>query len=190
MTAHPGIVLGAARFFHDPRGSIRGVLAAQPGESRLLAYAMIAAAILLAGRLAQTVQMGVGQQDLVARFMEQTVSLMFFLPLLYYGLAAAGTLISRLFGGTGSWREGRIAFFWSALVAAPVLVFSMLAPGAISDMPQLVRIVLGQAGSVFFAWALALCFTEAFGFSRVWPALATISSPVVLIFIVRWVALP
>ena len=48
---HPGLILGVARFFHDPRGSIRGVLDSRPSEGRLLVYALLAAGILLARQL-------------------------------------------------------------------------------------------------------------------------------------------
>ncbi len=45
----PGAVLRVARFFHDPRGSMRALLQSSPREARLLAYIVIASAILLLG---------------------------------------------------------------------------------------------------------------------------------------------
>lgn len=175
---HPGLILGIGRFFHDPRGSVRGMLASDPTEARLLVYAMMAAAILLTGRIVTLLNDGLSPDMLAAMVTAQIVSLLFFLPLAYYGLAALGTVVARRFGGRGGWREGRAAFFWAALVSAPVLMLSMigadLVSGAAGD-------VLGEVGGVFFAWAVAACFTEVFGFASTWRVLAVVCGPVLVL---------
>ena len=181
---HPGLVLGIARFFYDPRGSMRGVLDSHPSEARILAYGIIAASLLLVGRVVTLVAAGNAQGgDLLARAMEQSVSMLFFVPLLYYGLAAIGTVIARTFGGDGRWTDGRAAFFWAALVSAPVMVCASLASVIASRADQSLIVLVGQIGPVFFAWALAQCFAETFGFSRPSRVLAVIVVPIILVLI-------
>lgn len=160
---HPGLILGVARFYYDPRGSMRGVLDSSPAESRLLAYAMISATILLTGQL---VQVGAeGGEQTMAKALAQTVSLLFFVPLAYYGFAALGTWIARKFGGQGTWSDGRAAFFWAALVSAPIMLAAKLAQ--LSLVPDTTGyMVIGELRSIFFAWALAVCFAETFDFKN------------------------
>lgn len=180
---HPGLILGAARFFHDPRGSMRGVLDSRPGEGRLFAYALTAAGMLLAGRMiALGAARGVDPGEAAA----QVASLLFFVPLFYYGLAALGTVLARAFGGRGGWRDGRAAFFWAALVSAPVMALTGLAALALEDAPLPLVALLGQVGPAFFGWALALCFAEAFGFARAWTVFAVIAALVMSLVAVLW----
>ncbi len=185
---HPGMVLGVARFYHDPRGSMRAMLESGPTEARLLAYAMIAAVFQLAGRVAQVVAGREGEADLTARVMEQTVSLLFFLPLVYYGLAAAGTVLARAFGGQGDWFLGRAAFLWAALVSAPVMLLSMLAGLVLTSAAPDVRPLAGQIGPIFLGWALAQTFAEAFGFRRAMVVLAVIAGIALGLLGIIWAA--
>jgi len=183
---HPGMILGVARFYHDPRGSMRAMLASGPGEARLVAYAMIAVSIQLAGRVVELAAGDTAAADLAARVTEQAVSTLFFLPLAYYALAALGTALARGFGGHGGWFEGRAAFFWAALVASPVMLLSTLASLAIGQAPGTVQLIIGQAGPVFFAWALSQSYAEAFGFRRGLAVLAVIVALVVAVLGFAW----
>ncbi len=186
---HPGLILGMARFFHDPRGSMRGVLESRPSEGRLLAYAFLAAGILLAGRIATlTIAAGASAVDLLPIVAAQVASLLFFVPLVYYGLAALGTVLAKAARGTGSWRDGRAAFFWAALVSAPVVVLSSLAALALAAGPEALTVAVVQVGPVFFAWALAQCFAETFGFARGWGVFAAIGAIVLVIVLVARLA--
>lgn len=183
----PGLILGVARFFHDPRGSMRGVLESRPSEARLLAYALLAAALLLAGRIATlAIAARSGAVDLPAidlppHVAAQAASMLFFVPLVYYLLAALGTGLAKAFRGQGSWRDGRAAFFWAALVSAPVVVLSSLAALALDGQPRPLTVAVAQIGPVFFAWALAQCFAEAFAFTRSWTVFAAVGAIVLLI---------
>lgn len=169
----PGAVLRVARFFHAPRRSMRAMLESGPGEARLLAYVVIAALFLLAERIVRILSEAGPDTNLMARTLEQVVSLLFFLPLAYYAFAAVGTVIARACGGEGRWFEGRAAFFWAALVSAPVILISGLA--AIAAGPGgWAPDVLREAGAIFFAWALACCYAEAFAFPSVLKVLAVI----------------
>ncbi|MEM6662267.1 MAG: hypothetical protein AAF666_08830, partial [Pseudomonadota bacterium] len=109
-------ILGIARFYHDPRGSALSVIAARPREAKLFAYLLFSGLILLIGRLIQLFASPGSSEDIARWAAEQTVSLLFFLPLLYYLLATLVTALARLFGGNGQWYEGRVALFWAALV--------------------------------------------------------------------------
>src|SRR5690625_3107221 len=80
--------------------------------------------------------------------------------------AAFGTVLARAFSGQGGWHEGRAAFFWAALVSSPVLLLSGLLPLAFPGAPGVAIGIGTQIGPVFFAWALAQCYAEAFGFRR------------------------
>jgi hypothetical protein len=186
---HPGVILGVARFFHDPRGAMRGVLASRPSEGRLLAYAFLAAGILLAGRIATLGLAARGSGvDLTPQIAAQAASMLFFVPIVYYLLAAVGTALAKLAGGQGGWRDGRAAFFWAALVSAPVGVLSGLAALALQDAPRAVTMGVAQIGPVFFAWALAQCYAEAFGFRRGWLVFAAIGGIVLAILLVARLA--
>lgn len=149
------------------------MLQSGPGEARLIAYVVIATLFLLAERIMRILAEAGPETNVIARALEQVVSLLFFLPLVYYGLAALGTMIARAMGGEGRWFEGRAAFFWAALVSAPVILFTGLA--AIAAGPGgWAPDVLREAGAIFFAWALACCYAEAFAFSSVLKVLAVI----------------
>lgn len=186
---HPGAVLGVARFFHDPRGSMRGMLDSHPGEARLFVYALAAAAMLLAGRVLALFAVAARlNADLPGRVAAEVAALMFFVPLAWYALAALGTILARVFGGQGGWRDGRAAFFWAALVSSPVLMASALAPLAMTGAPREALVLAGQVGPVFFAWALAQCFAEAFGFERAWTVFAVIAAIVLALLGVAWLA--
>jgi hypothetical protein len=184
---HPGLILGVARFFHDPRGSMRGVLVSNPNEGRLLAYALIAAAILLFGRiLGLFVDPSAVTDDIGAHVTAETVSMLFFVPIFYYGIAALGTMLARMFGGKGTWRDGRAAFFWAALVSAPVVVVCAMAGSMLGPDAKPAIAVIAQLGQVFFAWALAQCFAEAFGFDRAWLVFVVIGAICLVILALLW----
>lgn len=186
---HPGMILGVGRFFHDPRGSMRGVLASHPGEGRLLLYVLVAASVLLAGRIAALFGASAGTGDLSGPVTAQAYSLPF-VVFAYYLLAALGTVIARLFGGRGSWTDGRAAFFWASLVSAPVVVLSGLAAVAAVGAPRAVAVGIAEAGPVFYAWAVAQCYAEAFGFRRGWVVFAVIAALVLAVVAGLWAVQP
>src|SRR5690625_1517837 len=184
---HPGALLGVARFFHDPRGSMRGMLNSRPGEGRLFSYALAAAFILLGGRVLELLAAPAElQAELPGQIAAHAAALLIFVPLAWYALAAFGTLLARAFRGEGGWYEGRAAFFWAALVSSPVLVLSSLLPLAVPTAPGLALVIGGQIGPVFFAWALAQCYAETFGFRRASNVLAVIAALMLALIAVFW----
>lgn len=173
---HPGLILGVARFYHDPRGSVQGMLDSHPSEARLMAYAFVAATILLAGRLVEVLMTEAG--NVLPRMLEQIGSTLFFVPLAYYGIAALGTMIAQACGGQGGWADGRKAFFWAALVSAPLVAVSELAPALAANAPVWQQNALAMLGPLVFGVATAFGFTIAFGFRKVWTVIAAMSAPV------------
>ncbi|MEM6622613.1 MAG: hypothetical protein AAF674_10320 [Pseudomonadota bacterium] len=183
--AHPGLLLGMARFYHSPRLSMRGVLDSAPTESRLLVYMMFGLVIMLAGKLLQlAMEVPPGTERFMSRAVAEAGAWLFITPLVYYALAAIGTLISKLFRGHGGWQSGRAAFFWASLVSAPIMALSYIVPPMIVSAPAWVPAAVIQLGPVFFIWALAQCFAEAFEFRQVWMVFATMSAPILAIFVV------
>ena len=116
--------------------------------------------------------------------MQGFVSFAFFVPLAYYLVAATGTLAAKACGGTGSWYEGRVAFFWAAFISAPVTLITGILPLLAPTLPDSILIAIGQVGVFFFAWAVAQAFAEAFSFTRTWLVLIAVCSPAVLLFVI------
>ena len=136
---------------------------------------------MLAGRIATlTIAARASVVDLLPLVAAQTASMLFFVPLVYYLLAAVGTALAKACSGRGSWRDGRAAFFWAALVSAPAVVLSGLAALTLDGAPRALVAGVAQIGPVFFAWALAQCFAETFGFARSWAVFAAIGAAVLL----------
>lgn len=171
-----------ARFFVNPRASVRSVLDSKPTEGRVLAFGMFAAIVLFSRQMATILTRPELMADQTELVMQSLVSFLFFVPLAYYLMAVIGTVISRAFGGTGHWYEGRVAFFWAAFISAPILLVTGILPIIMPTLPQLVFVALGQVGVFFFAWAVAQAFAEAFGFTRTWIVLMVVCSPAILIF--------
>lgn len=182
----PGPVRAFFHFYLSPRRSVRSVLDRRPSEAALTAMIMLACVIVLLGRLVQVHLQYANPDDRLELSMQHTVTQLIFLPLFYFGFAAIVRMIARLFGGEAGWRESRIAVFWAALVSSPIMVAALLFPVLLLNMPMLVRVVVGQLGGAFLAWALAQCIAEAFGFRRTWLVFATICAPILILFLIAF----
>lgn len=185
--ARPGLFGAFLRFYRDPRGSVRAVLEANPAEAKLLVILMLAMALIFCARIVQIHVQFQNPDDRLELIMQQMVSQLLFLPLFYYGLAALVTAVSRLCGGVGGWKNGRVAVFWSTLVAAPVVLMSLLLPLVTTAWPMaILPVVIAQLGSVFLAWALAQSIAAAFEFTRTWLVFACVCLPAAVLFVVAW----
>lgn len=183
-TVSNGSVLGAAaRFFVNPRASVRAVMDSRPSEGKILAFGMFAAIVLFARQTADILTRPELVKDQSELVMQSFVSFVFFVPLAYYLVAAIGTFIARACGGTGSWYEGRVAFFWAAFISAPVTMITGILPIVLPELPDVLSVTIGQIGVFFFAWAIAQAFAEAFSFTRTWLVLVAVCSPAVLLFL-------
>lgn len=179
------------RFWRGPRPAMRALLDARPSEGRLLGFAALAVLILTIGRAVAASRVPVVATGLDDRQFELMTAEIFAAALklpAFYLLAAIGTALARLFGGQGGWRDGRAAFFLAAFATAPLQAVLAALPGLVVLSPP-VAVVLTRLGPVVFAWALAHCFAEAFGFRRTWAVFAVLAAliliPVALIWAVR-----
>lgn len=148
------------RTWRGPAAVMRDLLAHGRREDRAIAYVMIACLIIFVSRLPaiqfEVVQgRGDFQRDASYAFM----SLMMFMPLILYGLAAAMHLIARLLGGKGTHYRARLALFWSLLASTPVLLLYGLVRGFIG--PGLEADIVGAIWVLGFLWFVTQTFRVA-----------------------------
>ncbi|MEM1315684.1 MAG: YIP1 family protein [Pseudomonadota bacterium] len=128
-----GVLDRIRRAWRGPRPAAEAELASGAEEPRLLAYAMGGCLVLW---LAQTpdhvfgrmqADAAAGQATDVAMLVTANlVSMLFFTPLMLYGIAALARIVLRLFGGAGGWFASRHMVFWSLIVAAPAILLGGL----------------------------------------------------------------
>ncbi|MFV0476102.1 MAG: hypothetical protein ACK5MQ_18150 [Pikeienuella sp.] len=126
-----GLTGRIAAAWAGPAESWRAEWRAGVGEPRLLAYAMGASAFLTLGAMAAEAirpELAMGDER-EAWFAARFFAGLSFFPLALYLSAALIRLAARAFGGSGGWRETRLALFWSGLVSGPAAAL-VLAFGA------------------------------------------------------------
>jgi hypothetical protein len=163
------------------RASMARELADEPGEPRLLAYAMGGSAALgLAGLPARLAEAAAGPEPVApsAVVVAQIVSSLFFTPLFLYGVAALMRLALRAAGGTGDWRATRVAVFWSLVLAAPAILLAgglgyLLAQQGVA--PALAALPPQLAG-LLWLWIWSAGLAEAHGFRSGWPIFALVAA--------------
>ena len=169
----------------DFRASTARELAEDPGEPRLLAYALGGCLILwlarapevLARDMAQAAAAGVAPTAPAMLLTAHLVSMLFFTPLMLYGVAALSRLVLRGFGGTGDWKATRTAVFWSLLAAAPAFLLAALIGQALSLSGQAqAGTAAGAAGGVVWLWFWSQGLAQAHGFARGWPIFAVMAA--------------
>ncbi len=89
---------------------------------------------------------------LEARLGGALMGIMIIAPLLLYGVAALGHILSRIFGGKGDWLGARIALFWTLLALAPLWLFHGLIAGFIGPGLQLSLVGVLLTGMFFYIW--------------------------------------
>ncbi|MEM7544427.1 MAG: hypothetical protein AAF367_02740 [Pseudomonadota bacterium] len=121
-------------------------------EPRLLAYVFGLCIFLTFGRVGSEMIRPDATADLdrMGWLAAQVFAGFSFLPLALYGAAALIGLICRSVGGIGTYRDTRLAFFWSGLAAGPVALLAQLAATATASA------TLGSALSGL-VWLVLLC---------------------------------
>jgi len=190
--APSGIVARVLTAWVDLRGSMRAVIEAGPSEGTLLVFAMASGLLRFLGRLAD-LWLGpeaarAGREELVSRIGAEFAGAMVFRVIALYALALLVWGGVRAAGGTGGPRQTRIALFWSALVAAPVMLAATLAGLAAGAARLALAPVLELAAGLAFAVALAAGLAEAHGFRSTWRVLAAIVAAVGLLALALRVA--
>lgn len=168
----------------DMRWSTAALIDSRPSEGRLLFLALISDLVFFLSRTLSMVvapplaveaelpaQMGLG---LLVAFLVRTS--------FFYVVAALAVIVSRPFGGTGSWYETRCAVFWAAFVSAPVEalgaaltslgVWAGVERGWLAETPYFL-------GPIAFGFFLSAGVAEAQGFRYTYRVMAVLALLVV-----------
>ena len=142
-----------ARTWRGPAKVMQDLVAQGKREDRAIAYLMIACLIIFISRLPaiqyDVVQSGGDfQRDASYAFL----SLIMFMPLILYGVAAVLHLVCKVFGGKGSFYTARLALFWSLLASTPALLLYGLTRGLIG--PGIEADITGAIWVIGFLWFL------------------------------------
>jgi hypothetical protein len=176
--------------YGDIRASLRAERAENPPEARLLAWVTFACLLIFAARLPTLVAaapeaIAAGEGTMPAYLGASFVAHVFFAPLLFYGFAAAARLIAQAAGGRSTWKDARLALFWSLLLSVP---FTILANAAAVALGGPVALVLTTAPLLPFLWFWSVCLAEVEGFRdtrRVAAALLALPASALLLL---WLA--
>lgn len=167
------------------RLTTRGLISERPSEARLLFFVLLSDMIFFLSRgISLVVTPGAAAQDalplsvglwLIGVLLVRTACL--------YVFSAAVCAVSRLFGGTGSWRDTRTGVFWASLVASPIGVIGALVSAGFAHLEAFSPVfaepmVAGPPlliGVVAFVFFLAAGVAEAQDFRRTAPVFVTFS---------------
>ncbi len=83
-------------------------------------------------------------------------ALIFFAPVLFYGIAALSHGVARAVGGRGSGFASRMALFWALLATAPWMLFQGLVGGFIGPGPALTATGIVVAAAFVILWMILL----------------------------------
>lgn len=156
------LVANIARAYRAPRDAFRAELA-QLSEPRTLMFAVLFGLLTFVARMPEIAALSfVAEDDPAtrnARYGSMFVACVIMLPLFMYLIGFVAHAVMRLFGGRASWAEARLAFFWSALVSAPLVLIGgalkVFSPGTAFMVAQLLTAV------VFFGqWAMCIAVAE------------------------------
>ena len=149
---------------------MRRLLADGQREDRALAILMGGAFLAFLFQLPKlSRQAHLQGEDLTGLMANTLFACLFFLPLIFYGIAAVTHIIARIFGGKGTWYGARLALFWSFLAASPLMLLNGLVAGIVGEGFELQ--IVGFIWFVVFTafWLINLRVSE----TAVAPAVAT-----------------
>ncbi len=171
--------------YADMRWSTRSFINSRPSEGRLLFLALLSDVIFF---LARSISMVVLPPDEVRLALPHFVGLglvvaFLFRTSLFYVIAAIGNIISRAFGGEGTWYTTRCAVFWAALVSAPVEVFAAIVTvGVVYLRPEVAFLDVDWLieapyfiGPIAFGFFLSAGVAEAHGFRYTYRVMAALA---------------
>ncbi|MFN3647083.1 MAG: YIP1 family protein [Gemmobacter sp.] len=159
MSVTKGIVASWRR----PRDVVRGVLAR--GETEAFAFSLLVTFLVLAF-VAQWPQAArqahLTETPLPPLLLGRALALLATIPL-WYGLAALGHGVARVFGGQGTWRGARLALFWALVAVSPLMLLHGLVLGMVGAGVQATAMGLVVAAGFLFQWINALIVAEGRG---------------------------
>jgi hypothetical protein len=149
------------RSWRDPQAAIRRQLPWMT-EGRALTYLLLACVMIIVAqmpRLARAAHLN-PEVPFEPQLLAAALGILAAVPAVAYGLAALTHLLSRAFGGQGSWLGARLALFWTLLSIAPLVLLHGLIAGMIGPGIQL-NIAGGVLVAAFFLhWLLTLAEAE------------------------------
>jgi hypothetical protein len=148
--------------YRRPRAVLRRYLADGGNEARALAVLMGACLLIFVARmpgLARDAHFA-PEVPLDARMGTTLFAMIFIVPLIAYGVAAASHGVALLFGGKGTFLSARMALFWSMLAISPMVLFQGLVRGLVGPGPGLTLIGLVVLAVFLVLWANALIEAE------------------------------
>jgi hypothetical protein len=107
------------------RASMRQQLNRAPGEEHLLAVLVYGCFVVFLSFLPRLLATDLSQtpdQSMAAGVIMWFFVVMFFLPLVLYGVAWVSHIVAKAFGATSSSKDARHALFWSLAVLSPILI--------------------------------------------------------------------
>ncbi|MBK5934264.1 hypothetical protein C8N32_10210 [Rhodovulum imhoffii] len=151
--------------WRNPRAAMRRQLAAGQREDRAIVYLMVACLLVFVSQWPGLARQAYHDPEipLDARIGGALMAWMFLAPLIFYGLAAVSHLVSRAFGGQGTWYSARLALFWSLLAVSPVWLLHGLVAGFIGAGAALGLVATVLAVAFLAIWLLSLAEAEKIG---------------------------
>ncbi|MCF6329825.1 MAG: YIP1 family protein [Henriciella sp.] len=146
--------------------SMRRQLEQNLREERLLLYAVLASFLLFVARVPGMIDIArnsTNAEITIANLIGTSfVTTFFFGVIMMYGIASVSHLIAKIFKGAGTFQEARLAFFWSALVIAP-LYLVVVASRVFIPVPEFVNFSNLAIGILFvYCWGTCLSIAEKF----------------------------
>ncbi len=117
--------------YKGPGRVVAGLLAMGQREDRALAYLMAGCTLMFIGQLPSLAREAhLTGQELNALMGGALLGWVFYMPLLFYCIAALSHIVARvLFRAKGSFYGARLALFWALLAAAPLFLLVGLVAG-------------------------------------------------------------
>lgn len=128
-----------ARAYVKPRQVMADRLAAGQREDRALAYLMGACVLIFVAQWPRLRREAFLDPSInfEATMAGTLMAWIIVAPLLFYGIAAALHVSTRVFRGQGTWFTTRLALFWSLLALSPLMLLHGLTAGFIGPSPAL-----------------------------------------------------
>ncbi len=179
------------RAYGGLRLSMRKQLDRNLGEEGLLALLVFGCFVVFLSFLPRLFATDLSQspdQSIAAGVIMWFFVVMFFLPLLMYGIAWISHFVAKAFGATSSNKSARHALFWTLSVLSPILIAKAILASAFiqiggdlgQNMLNALNIILAVA--ILRIWGAMLA--EAKGFSRAWHVSGVILAVFVAILLI------
>ncbi len=167
-----GFVAHIVGAYGDFRASMRQAMARNTGEENLLALVAFGSFVVFLSFLPTLFATDLRdnpEQSLAGGVIMWFFVVMFFLPLVLYGIAALSHFIAKRFGAEGPYFKARQALFWALAVLSPVLIVKALLASVVHQIGGAAAPVLAGILNlwllVMIIWIWASMLAEAEGFN-------------------------